>query len=84
MNDVQLFFTHFALELFGTAILIVISNGAVVNMILKNTKGNGGGYMAIGAGWGCGVFLGAMISTALYGVLWGCTLKSSHHIVFYY
>ncbi|WP_368486799.1 MIP/aquaporin family protein [Spiroplasma sp. DGKH1] len=68
MNDVQLFFTHFALELFGTAILIVIGNGAVANMVLKNTKGTGGGYMAIAAGWGCGVLLGAMISTALHGV----------------
>ncbi|WP_201773785.1 methyltransferase domain-containing protein [Spiroplasma mirum] len=46
----------------------MICNAAVANMVLKNIKGNGGGYMAIVAGWRCGVILGAMISTALHGV----------------
>lgn len=55
-------------ELFGTMLLIILGNGVVANIVLKNTKGNNGGWISITAGWGFAVMLGATISTALGGL----------------
>ncbi|WP_338991756.1 hypothetical protein [Spiroplasma endosymbiont of Seladonia tumulorum] len=49
MTNTKLFFQHFGLELFGTMILIILGNGVVANILLKNTKGNGQGFFAITA-----------------------------------
>jgi len=35
MTEAQLFLQHFGLELFGTALLIILGNGVVANVILK-------------------------------------------------
>ena len=43
-------------ELLGTAILILMGNGVVANVVLNDTKGNGGGWIVIAAGWGFGVY----------------------------
>ena len=43
-------------ELVGTAILVVLGNGVVANVVLARTKGHGGGWLLISAGWGLGVF----------------------------
>lgn len=44
----------------GTAILILLGNGVVANTLLKKSKGEGAGWVAITAGWGfavmCGIF----------------------------
>jgi glycerol uptake facilitator protein len=43
-------------ELIGTAILILLGNGVVANVLLARTKGNGGGWIVITAGWGFAVY----------------------------
>jgi glycerol uptake facilitator protein len=42
-------------ELFGTAILIVLGDGVVANVVLQRTKGNNSGWIVITAGWGFAV-----------------------------
>ncbi len=46
----------FLAELFGTAILVLLGNGVVANVLLGDTKGNGGGWIVIAAGWGFAVY----------------------------
>ncbi|MFQ5733619.1 MAG: MIP/aquaporin family protein [Planctomycetaceae bacterium] len=43
-------------EFIGTAILILLGNGVVANVLLTKTKGHGGGWLVISAGWGFAVF----------------------------
>jgi glycerol uptake facilitator len=43
-------------EFVGTAILILLGNGVVANVVLNRTKGNGGGWIVICAGWGFAVY----------------------------
>ncbi len=38
-------------EMIGTALLILFGNGVVANVVLAKTKGNGGGWIVITAGW---------------------------------
>lgn len=47
----------FIAEIIGTAILILLGNGVVANVLLKDTKGNGGGWIVITWGWGIAVFV---------------------------
>lgn len=47
----------FIAEIIGTAILILLGNGVVANVLLKNTKGNDGGWIVITWGWGIAVFV---------------------------
>jgi len=47
----------FLAEIIGTAILIILGNGVVANMVLNRTKGQGGGWIVITAGWGMGVYV---------------------------
>jgi glycerol uptake facilitator protein len=47
----------FLAEIIGTAILVILGNGVVANMVLNRTKGQGGGWIVITAGWGMGVFV---------------------------
>jgi glycerol uptake facilitator protein len=44
-------------ELIGTAILILLGNGVVANVVLERTKGHGGGWIVIAFGWGMAVFV---------------------------
>ena len=43
-------------ELMGTAILIVLGDGVVANVVLSKTKGNSSGWIVITAGWALAVF----------------------------
>ena len=47
-------------EFMGTMILIWLGNGAVANVVLKRSKGEGGGWIVITSGWAfavlCGIF----------------------------
>jgi glycerol uptake facilitator len=45
----------FLAEIVGTAILILIGNGAVANVVLARSKGFGSGWIVIATGWGLGV-----------------------------
>ncbi|AKU79792.1 MIP/aquaporin family protein [Spiroplasma turonicum] len=60
-------FTHFGTELLGTFILIILGNGIVANVVLKNTKGNNAGWLSITIGWSFAVIIGATIASALKG-----------------
>lgn len=53
----------FTTELLGTAILVILGDGVVANVILNKTKGNGGGLIAITFGWALAVFV-AVFSVA--------------------
>ena len=46
--------TKYLAEFLGTAILIILGNGAVANVDLKGTKGFASGWMTIAWGYGCG------------------------------
>lgn len=50
-------------EFMGTATLLYLGNGVVANMLLKSTKGNGTGLLAIAAAWGFAVTMGIYVST---------------------
>ena len=45
-------------EFIGTAILLLLGNGVVANVLLNKTKGNDSGWIVISAGWGFAVFAG--------------------------
>jgi glycerol uptake facilitator protein len=57
----------FIAELFGTAIVIIIGNGVVANVVLPKTKGNNGGLVAIVLGWMIAVFVGVYITSSYSG-----------------
>lgn len=59
--------TTFIAELLGTAILVIIGNGVVANVVLPKTKGNGGGLLAICFGWGLAVFIAVYITGSVSG-----------------
>ncbi len=56
-------------ELVGTAVLVLLGCGVVANVVLKDTKGNGGGWLLINFGWGFAVFIGVLSSAASGGHL---------------
>jgi glycerol uptake facilitator protein len=42
-------------EFFGTCLLMLLGNGVVANVLLKQTKGHNSGWIVISAGWGFAV-----------------------------
>lgn len=50
----------FLAEIVGTCLLILLGDGVVANVVLNRTKGNGGGWIVITAGWAMGVFVGVL------------------------
>ncbi|MBT8264538.1 MAG: aquaporin family protein [Eudoraea sp.] len=59
--------TPFIAEIIGTALLITLGCGVVANVILKNTKGHGSGWIVITTGWGFGVYVGVVVATPYSG-----------------
>lgn len=57
----------FIAEFTGTALLIILGDGVVANVILDKTKGNNGGLIAITFGWAIAVFTGVFTSVTLGG-----------------
>ncbi len=63
----------FISEFVGTCILMLLGNGVVANVLLKQTKGNSSGWIVISAGWGfavgiavyCGWMSGAHFNPAV-------------------
>lgn len=47
-------------EFFGTALLLLMGNGVVANVVLSRTKGHDAGWIVITAGWGLAVFVGVI------------------------
>src|SRR5688500_12120502 len=54
-------------EFIGTALLIILGNGVVANVVLNKTKGNNSGWIVIAFGWAMAVFMGVSASLALGG-----------------
>jgi glycerol uptake facilitator protein len=59
--------TAFTAELIGTMFLILLGNGVVANVVLKQTKGYNGGWMVITTGWALSVFTGVVIAAPYSG-----------------
>jgi len=59
--------TPFVGELLGSAILLLLGQGVVANVVLPKTKGNGGGLIAITLGWGMAVFVAVFSVSAVSG-----------------
>ena len=59
--------TPFLAEFIGTAIVIVIGNGVVANVVLPKTKGNNGGLSSIILGWTMAVFIAVYFSSKISG-----------------
>ena len=53
--------TPFVGEIIGTMLLILLGNGVVANMSLKDTYGNDGGWVVITLAWGMAVFVGVFV-----------------------
>jgi glycerol uptake facilitator protein len=54
-------------ELIGTALLVLLGDGVVANVVLKKTKGHGAGWIVITAGWAMAVFVGVLVSSIASG-----------------
>ena len=50
-------------EFIGTAILIILGEGVVANVVLNKTKGNNSGLIVIAFGWAIAVFTGIFIAS---------------------
>lgn len=54
-------------ELLGTFLLILLGNGVVANVVLKETKGHDSGWVVISLGWGMAVFVAVWCVAAASG-----------------
>jgi glycerol uptake facilitator protein len=54
-------------ELFGTAILVVLGDGVVANVVLRQTKGHNAGWIVITAGWAFGVTIAVYCVNSISG-----------------
>jgi len=52
-------------EFFGTMVLLAFGGGICANLSLTKSKGNGGGWICVSAGWAFAVLLGAYASIAM-------------------
>ena len=59
--------TPFLGEIIGTALLILLGDGVVANVVLKGTKGNKSGWIVITFGWAMAVFVGVFVSASASG-----------------
>ncbi|MGI4741042.1 MAG: MIP/aquaporin family protein [Janthinobacterium lividum] len=54
-------------ELIGTAVLILLGNGVVANVVLKDTKGHNSGWLVITTAWALAVYVGVVIAGPVSG-----------------
>ncbi|MFB9841328.1 MIP/aquaporin family protein [Mucilaginibacter ginsenosidivorans] len=52
----------FLAEFIGTMLLILLGDGVVANVLLKDTKGNNSGWIVITTAWGLAVFVGITVA----------------------
>ncbi|TWE23979.1 MIP/aquaporin family protein [Prauserella muralis] len=52
----------FVWEMLGTSVLVLLGTAVVANHVLRNTLGNGAGFLFITIGWAFAVFTGASIA----------------------
>jgi glycerol uptake facilitator len=51
-------------EFMGTAVLVLMGNGVVANVLLRKSKGEGAGWMVIASGWAFAVMAGIFTAVA--------------------
>ncbi|HJO03737.1 MAG TPA: MIP/aquaporin family protein [Acidobacteriota bacterium] len=54
-------------EFVGTALLLLLGDGVVANVVLRRTKGSGSGWMVISMGWGMAVFVAVFVVARFSG-----------------
>jgi glycerol uptake facilitator protein len=54
-------------EFIGTALLIILGDGVVANVLLSKTKGNNSGWIVISFGWAMAVYVGVFVSAPYSG-----------------
>ncbi|MEG0925830.1 MIP/aquaporin family protein [Chryseobacterium sp.] len=59
--------TPFIAEVIGTMLLILLGNGVVANVVLKDTKGNNSGWIVITTAWALAVFVGVTVAGPISG-----------------
>ena len=59
--------TAFTGEFIGTAILIILGDGVVANVVLNKTNGFNSGWIVITLGWAMAVFTGVFVSASASG-----------------
>lgn len=59
--------SNFTAEFVGTALLILLGNGVVSNVVLNQTKGNNSGWIVITFGWGMAVFVAVFTVASFSG-----------------
>jgi glycerol uptake facilitator len=57
----------FVAELVGTALLLLLGDAVVANVLLTGTKGEGGGWIVVTFGWGMAVFVGVFAVASFSG-----------------
>lgn len=63
MASLQIFTGEFT----GAALLILLGNGSVANVVLKGSKGHNGGWMVVAMGWAMAAFVAVFISAPISG-----------------
>lgn len=59
--------TPFIAEILGTMFMILLGNGVVANVVLKDTKGNNSGWIVITTAWAFAVFVGVTVAGPISG-----------------
>ena len=59
--------TPFLGELIGTALLLLLGDGVVANVVLRGTKGEASGWIVITLGWAMAVFVAVFVVAAASG-----------------
>lgn len=59
--------TPFHAEIIGTFLLILLGSGVVANVVLKDTKGHGSGWIVITTGWALAVYVGVVVAAPYSG-----------------
>ena len=57
----------FTAELIGTAVVILLGNGVVANVVLEDTKGHNSGWLVITTAWALAVYVGVVIAGPVSG-----------------
>ncbi|NNL16367.1 MAG: aquaporin family protein, partial [Flavobacteriaceae bacterium] len=57
----------FIAELLGTFLLILLGNGVVANVVLKQTKASKAGWIEITTGWALAVYVGVLVAAPYSG-----------------
>jgi len=59
--------TPFIAEVIGMMLLILLGNGVVANVVLKDTKGHNSGWIVITTAWALAVFVGVTVAGPVSG-----------------